>query len=183
MAFDEDNILQDYIARLLTMQDERDEWLEEEDLKTTALELGLSEADLQRIEKTIEAHQQRGLNFIEHASWDEAVNELKQAMALSPLDVSLIHGLARAHLGRWKATGNAEDQEAAERYTRRCIQLDPDHKASYELLQDMKRIPIRATQSGRPTPAKSRLFFFLLLGAVVIISMLLLWLLVSRNGV
>ena len=84
MSFDDEKILQDYIARLLTMQDKRDEWLGEQDLKTVARDLGLSGADLKRLDAVTEAHRQRGKNFARHGAWDEAIAEFRQATVLDP---------------------------------------------------------------------------------------------------
>ena len=53
MAFDDEKILQDYLARLLEMQDERDEWLSADDLHAAARDLGLSDEDLARVEASI----------------------------------------------------------------------------------------------------------------------------------
>ena len=151
MNFDDENILQDYIARLLSVQDERDEWLGENDLKAVARDLGLSDEDLARIEATTEAHRQRGQHFSEHRAWDDAVAEYRQAVVLDPFDVPLIHALAVAHARRGEQTGDREDREAAERYARRCIELDPDHQPSYKLLTALKK-PLEA--AAAPTAAR-----------------------------
>lgn len=151
MSFDDENILQDYITRLLAIQDERDEWLDENDLKTAARDLGLSDEDLARIDATAEAHRQRGQHFSRHDAWDDAIVEYRQAVALKPFDVSLVHALAVAHASRYEQTKNAEDREATDRYTRRCIELDPNHQPSYELLSALKQ-PV--TTPVKPTARK-----------------------------
>ncbi len=115
MSFDDESILQDYIARLLSTQDERDEWLSEDDLKTVAHDLGLSDEDLARIEATTEAHRQRGQHFSQHGAWDDAVAEYRQAVVLDPFDVPLVHALAVAHASRWEETRDREDRESFDR--------------------------------------------------------------------
>lgn len=145
MNFEDERILQDYIARLLSMQDERDEWLGEDDLKAAARDLGLSDADLARIEATTEAHRQRGHRFSQHDAWDDAIAEYRKAVTLDPFDVSLVHALAVAYASRYEETGATADREEAERYARRCIELDPNHAPSYDLLTALK-------QSAATTP-------------------------------
>ncbi|HMB90132.1 MAG TPA: hypothetical protein VKP65_04745, partial [Rhodothermales bacterium] len=86
MAFDDDQILEDYIARLLNVQDTRDALLDESDLQGAARDLGLSERDLARADAMAEAHRQRGKNFARHDAWDEAIAEFRQAMVLDPFD-------------------------------------------------------------------------------------------------
>ena len=171
MSFDDESILQDYIARLLSMQDERDEWLGEDDLKTVARDLGLSDEDLARIEATTEAHRQRGQHFSQHDAWDDAIAEYRQAVVLDPFDVPLVHALAVAHASRWEETRDPEDRETAERYTRRCIELDPNHQPSYEILQELKRRPVRTGGPTRADKAKSKA---LVVGTVVVVVVLVL---------
>ncbi len=141
MPFDEEKILQDYIARLLSLQDERDEWLGEDDLKKAARDLGLSDRDLVRIDAVAEGHRQRGRNFSRHEAWDEAIAEFRQAMVLDPFDVPLLHELAVAHASRYQQTHRDDDRAAARHYARRCIQLDADHQRSYELLTALQQAP------------------------------------------
>ncbi|MFQ5569289.1 MAG: FxLYD domain-containing protein [Rhodothermales bacterium] len=169
MSFDEEHILQDYIARLLTMQDERDEWLDDSDLKKAAMDLGLSPTDLQRIDEAVEAHRQRGKNFSQHGVWDEAIAEYRQAAVLRPFDVSLIHELAVAHASRWQASRDTVDRDDAERYARRCIELDPNHHPSYELLTALKHRP-------KPPGRRAGVIAIVAMAAVVMVLGILVYL-------
>ena len=146
MAFDDDQILQDYIARLLSVQDTRDALLDEADLQAAARDLGLSERDLARADAIAEAHRQRGKNFARHDAWDEAIAEFRQAMVLDPFDVSLLHELAVAHASRYEETHDPEDRSAAYTYAQRCTQLDPNHAPSFALISALNK-----TASGNLT--------------------------------
>ena len=95
-------------------------------------------------------------------------------MALKPFDVAITHGLATAHKARYWETGNTLARDEAERYARRTIQLEAGHTASYELLKALKRTPIRATESGRPS-RKTGVVFLSILFAVVTLTLLLLF--------
>lgn len=175
--FDDENILQDYLVRLMTMQDQRQDWLEEADLKTAAQDLGLSDEDLKRLAAATEAHRTRGRSFTERGLWDEAVDAYNQAATLSPFDAESVHELARAYLGRWRVTGDEADHAAAERYAHRTLQLAPEHSASYEVLQELKRRPVR---TGGPTRAEKNLSKTLVVGAVaalVVLALLVLFIL------
>ena len=168
-SFDDENILQDYLVRLMTMQDQRQDWLEEADLKTAAQDLGLSDADLERLAAATEAHRTRGRSFTERGLWDEAVEAYSQAATLNPFDADAAHELARAYLGRWHVSGDEADHAAAERYTHRTLQLAPEHSASYEVLQELKRRPVR---TGGPTRAEMNLSKTLVVGTVVVLVVL-----------
>ncbi len=171
MSFDDESILQDYIARLLSTQDERDEWLSEDDLKTVARDLGLSDDDLERLAATTEAHRTRGRSFAERGLWDEAVEEYSQAATLNPFDAAATHELTQAYLGRWHTTGDALDHAAAERYAHRTLQLDAEHAASYEIIKELKR---RLTTTDGPSQAEVRTSRGLLFGGMALIAVLIL---------
>lgn len=164
-AFGDEAILQGYLARLMTMQDQQQTWLEEDDLRIAARDLGLSEDDLERLQATTEAHRARGRRFVERRLWDEAVEAFRQAAALRPFDAALSLEVADAYRGRWEATGDDADRLAAERYAHRTLELDPEHEAAYEVLRQLKRQPIR---SAGPPAAKVRLSMTLLLLAMVL---------------
>lgn len=152
MAFDQEAILQQYIARLMDLQDARDDWLGEDDLEQTARDLGLSTRDLERARATVERHRERARRFSQHDAWDDAVAEYRQALVLAPLDAGLAYELAVAHASRYEATADAADHAAAERYARRAIDLDPELAPAYELLGVLKK------SSGAPqTVSRQRL--------------------------
>ena len=161
MTFDDEEILQNYIGRLLALQDDRKEWLGEDDLKRVAHDLGLSDEDVARLEAVTEAHRQRGKNFGRHGAWDEAISEFRQATVLDPFDVPLLYELAVAHASRFEESQDDEDREATQRYAHRCIELDPNHHASFELLAALKPKPRQA-----PQPPRARL---IVAGAVVLL--------------
>jgi cytochrome c-type biogenesis protein CcmH/NrfG len=177
-SFDDEAILQGYLARLMTMQDEQPKtWLEEEDLTSAARDLGLSDTDLVRIQDMVAGHKQRGRSFMERGLWDEAIDAFQQATTLDPFNADLFHDYAKAHLGRWRATGSEGDKRAAEQYAHRTLELDAEHTASYEILQELKRNPVR---SGAPSAADQRtskaLVFFTLLALAVLAASLLIFL-------
>lgn len=169
-SFDDEHILQDYLSHLMTLQDQREDWLEEADLKEAARDLGLSDQDLERLAATTEAHRTRGRQFAERGLWDEAVGAYRQAAMLTPFDVAAVHDLAEAYLGQWRVTGDPDHQAAAERYAHRVLQLDPDHQGAYTTLQELKRRPVR---TGGPTQAEIRTSKTLLFGAMVAVVLLL----------
>ncbi len=135
---DREHLLQQYIQRLLDVQDQQDDGLTEADLERIAADLGLDEADRAHVAELVEDHQQRGLTFAAHHHWDEAIQEYRQAVALRPLQVPLLHKLALAHQARWLARHDGTDREAALSYVKRCIRLDPQHQPSYTLLTALK---------------------------------------------
>lgn len=169
--FDDESILEDYLTRLMTLQDQREDWLEKTDLDDAARDLGLTGEDLDRLKAATDAHRTRGRSFAERELWDEAVEEFRQAAALQPFEASLTHHLASAYLGRWRYTGEDQDRADAERYAHRTLQLDPEHTASYEVLQELKRRP---TRTAGPSQAQVRMSSGLLFGTMALGILLIL---------
>jgi tetratricopeptide (TPR) repeat protein len=165
--FEDELILQDYISRLLELQDERGTFLEKEDLTTTAQDLGLTDEELQKVEAAVEAHRKRGANYAKYNRWDDAIDEYRQAVALAPFDQELALGLARAYQGRWQKLGHAADREEAARYARRAIDLDADYAEAFRLLEELDRQPIRATTSSTPSRSNVVLSTILLAGGLI----------------
>jgi tetratricopeptide (TPR) repeat protein len=169
MTSDDDKILQDYIERLLVLQDEHEDWLDEQELEDVARDLGLSDEDLAGLEERIDADWQRGRHFYENGAWDDAVRELRRAAVLDPFNVPLLQELAAAHVSRWQETRRDEDRNAAERYARRCIELDPNHEPSFGLLATLSPLA-----TGKRKPARSKAWVFMVAaGAVAMLGLLI----------
>ena len=177
-GFEDEAILQDYIARLLNMQDGRDTWLERQDLEATARDMGLSDEDLAKIDASVAAHSRRAERYRGHNRWGEAIDEYRQAVALAPFDADLTLGLARAYQGRWQQGGDTADREAAQRYARRTIDLDAEQDEAFALLDELdRRTPIRARSTAStagPSEAKVRLSNTLLAGSMIAVVVLVL---------
>ncbi|MEP7218032.1 MAG: hypothetical protein ABI876_03905 [Bacteroidota bacterium] len=106
-------ILQQYIGRVMALQNERRQSLELEDLRNIARELGMSEEDVTAADAAAQAHLERGMRHLQYRRWDDAVNELSDAVALNPVGVEGLHGLATAYKERWVATRRDEDSVQA----------------------------------------------------------------------
>lgn len=134
MSLDHDEIQREYIDRILELRQQRDESLTPEDLQEVARDLGLTEADLAAAEQAARDHLARGERYLEHGRCDDAVAELTDAAALAPGWLEAALRLAEAHAARHAARPNGADQAAAQRWARRCLELDPECEAAYELL-------------------------------------------------
>lgn len=126
--------LKAYIARILAVKADRSADLSADDLRAIALDLGLSEDDLAAGRAEAERYHQRGMGFLRHRRWADAVEELKAASALAPDRLDVCHALASAHAGRWHQDRHPVDRDAAEALARRCLDLAPDHEPSFVLL-------------------------------------------------
>lgn len=129
-----------------------------------ALELGLTEADLARVEATVDDHVARGRNFLAHTCFDDAVREWRAARALAPWRPDVAHGLAEAHAARFHEAGDTRDRAEAEALARARLAKEPDHQPSYVLLRALSEPrpsrwrawwPFGARQKRAPPPGGS----------------------------
>jgi hypothetical protein len=130
-------LIQAYVSQLFAVQARRQAELGEADLSEIAQELGLSEADLAAAERAASDHHARGVGFVRHKNWTEAISELERACALRPAHVPSAAALASAYERRFKAEKREEDRAAAELYARRCLLRDPRHGPSFKLLSTL----------------------------------------------
>ena len=152
---DQKSPLATYIQRVLALKEERAAALSEEELREVALEIGLTETDLAAVEAAAADHQLRGQGFLEHRRWDDAIRELEEAVAVSPNQVDRLHALAGAYSGRWQEGRDPDDRSRAELVARQCLELDPRHEASIEVLNDLDRSPA-VTSTSHPDPSSHR---------------------------
>jgi hypothetical protein len=162
--------LKAYIARILAVKADQSATLSADDLRAIALDLGLSEADLAAGHAEAERYHQRGLGFLRHRRWADAVDELSAAGALAPDRLDVLHALASAHAGRWHQRRHPTDREAAESLARRCLDLAPDHEPSFVLLNTLD-------PAARTGPSRRWLKPALLLGLglVVLVGVMGVW--------
>jgi len=141
--------LQLYIERVTALQAERGRALELHDMKEIARELGMSEEDIAAADSAARAHLDRGLRHSSYGRWDDAIVELREAAALDPMNVEVLHALALSHKERWLAVGDPEDRRQAAELARQSVALDPAHDPSYLLLNDLDK----PRQGGGTDPA------------------------------
>ncbi|MNS61380.1 hypothetical protein D3C72_944090 [compost metagenome] len=145
-----DDVLQAYLTRILALKDQQPAGLSAGELEAIALELGLSEADLAAGQAEAERYFQRGAGFMRHQRWDDAITELSAAAALAPGRLAVLHALAEAHAARWRAGRDRGDRDRAEALARRCLDLAPDHEASFTLLNALDGQGPIGQVPGRP---------------------------------
>lgn len=134
---DRDSIIRSYLEKITALEATRRNSLRSDDLHELARSLGMSEDDLAAAEAARRAHVDRGVNHARYKQWDDAITELKEALAYDPMDVETLHSLALAHQGRWTQRGNQDDRQQARSLARRLLEIDPRHEASFALLGEL----------------------------------------------
>ncbi len=146
-----------YISRAIDLAAEREDELTDEELAAIAADLGLSPEDLARVDQVIEDHIERGRGYARHEMWDDAIDELEEALTLAPRRIDATAELADAYLGRFEATDYTDDKQRARELARRCLQLDPTYEPAFDLLARIDgEAPARASTPSRKNSAGKR---------------------------
>ncbi|MBC7882135.1 MAG: hypothetical protein H7Y37_12480 [Anaerolineae bacterium] len=127
-----------YIDRLVAFHVQQQRWLSLEEMRQVSQEFGLSEGDITVADCEGRRLREKGLVHCHYRQWDEAIVDLTVAVSVDPLSVEGLHGLARAYQGRWSTQRKPEDLQESRRLSRRCLQIDPNHKASVILLSQLR---------------------------------------------
>jgi hypothetical protein len=127
-----------YIDRLVASHVQQQRWLGLEEMRQVSQSLGLSEGDIVIADGEGRRLLDKGLVHCHYRQWDEAIVDLTIAVSIEPLSVEGLHGLARAYQGRWSTHKKSSDCQEARRLSRRCLQIDPNHKASKTLLTQLR---------------------------------------------
>ncbi len=132
---DHEDIIKAYIDRIMRVKDGPS--MTQADLDGIARELGLTKGDFSRIRAAVDDHRGRGTAFLNSGYFAESISELEKALSLRPVDPDLMHELADAHFRCARKTGDGRQLGLAETYSRRVIELDSKHKASFALLESI----------------------------------------------
>jgi hypothetical protein len=126
-----------YIDRLVALHVQQQRWSSLEEMRQVSQGLGLSEGDIVIADCEGRHLRDKGLAHCHYRQWDAAIVDLTIAVSIEPLSVEGLHGLARAYQGRWSIHKKSADCQEARRLSRRCLQIDPKHKASKILLAQL----------------------------------------------
>ncbi len=169
-----------YLKRVMALKEERRRTPSEEELKSIAREIGLSDEDLAAIDQAAADHAVRGQGYLDHGRYGDAITELEESVAVAPRRVEWLHALARARAGRWREGREATDRERAEALARECLEIDPRHDASYEVLNELDSSGAAPKTGGGDVPPAKRAAVLLTLFVVavllaVVIGAIVLW--------
>lgn len=152
----QDDIVQNYVERLLKLQSERAESLTSSDLREIAHEVGLSDADLKAAAEIAEKNWQRGLGYLQYGRHDDAIKELEAAAALAPVRIDILYATAQAYRDRYRSLRHPDDRRKAELFVRRCLDIEPQHQPSFQLLNDLDHAYLTVVSKPSPPPVKLR---------------------------
>jgi hypothetical protein len=146
----DDQQLKRYTERIVAEKAARDAAnataLDESTLHAVAVELGLDPAV---VKQAADDHRVRADGFRAHGRLDDAIAELEQACALSPLDDALRLALGEALAARFVARGSSDDGERARVIARHLLATNPRHTAAFTLLNTVDAPPPASARRPR----------------------------------
>ncbi len=159
-------MLEAYLEKMMTLQMmPREKPLTEAEMKKTALDLGMSEADWQESRKLFSDSLQRGQGSLALKNWDAAIKELEQAYGLNPSSIDAAFGLAQAYKGLFLESQRSDYKSKAEEYANRALLVNPSHRPSLNLLSELRQT-VKAVEKKQQ---RQKVIFYAAAAAVVLI--------------
>jgi len=170
----ESKIIEEYVAKMLDVQKEQFEKpLTLDELKEIAYSVGMSESEWQASQQVMEQHLRTGKGHVRNKNWQDALTELKQAVAINPYHEEGLYNLALSYHQLYRQTGSdifkTEAKSAAERALKN--QDSKMDSAAISLLNE-----IRNTESAqRNKRNKVLMITAAVISAIFLIFILVLW--------
>ncbi|MCS6822522.1 MAG: tetratricopeptide repeat protein [Microscillaceae bacterium] len=152
--------LKAFIQKLLELQ-QKEKPLSLEEMKAIAHSIGLSEADWQNVMQAFEGYLLRAKGYLKYGNWQDAIEELEQALALNPSHKEVLTCLVQAYYQKWIASRSPKDKEKALQYAERCIQIHPTFTPAYKIRSELKGLSRK--NSANSLLLKKTLWIFLLI--------------------
>lgn len=169
------------MKKLTELQYARQETLySDEELKQIAFDSGFTEAEWQEARKRAEKQKQRGKYHIVHANWQDAVEELEAACALTPNDAEAHTMAAEAYINRGGTQQNTEDFRQAEYHLNQALLIDSKYENAFKLKRELNtRRKILTTQTHKSTRNR-KLIRWMILGGIALV--VIFWYFTSYNS-
>lgn len=126
--------IDNYIQRVSELSQSGQKIPTNEELEKIASELGISTAEIEIAKKQSEDHFVRSQGYMNLKHWDDAINELQEAVVFNPSNLEMLNLLANAHLGRWLEKHLRDDELQIKIRIKQCLEIKPDHQESLQLL-------------------------------------------------
>ena len=133
------SFIDNYIRRVTELSQSPQRIPSATELEKMAADLGLSPEEIESAQKQSQDHLTRAQGYMRLKHWDDAIEELIEAVALCPSNSDLLLSLAAAHLGRWYQRHRRDDVENVRLRVRECLSLMPDSEEALNLLAKLDR--------------------------------------------
>ena len=133
------SFIENYIQRVTELSQSPQRIPSAAELEKVAADLGISPNEIEEAQKKSQAHLTRAQGYMRLKHWDDAIEELQEAVTLCPSNEHLLLSLATAHLGRWYQRHRRDDVENVRLRVRECLSIQPDSQEALELLAKLDK--------------------------------------------
>lgn len=126
--------IENYIQRVSELSQSGHKIPTNEELAKIAAELGISTEEIETAQKQSQDHFLRAQGYFNLKYWDEAIDELQEAVVFNPSNLEVLNLLANAHLGRWQEKHRRDDELQIKTRIKQCLEIKADHQESLQLL-------------------------------------------------
>jgi len=146
MSLVQNGVIEDYIQRVTELSQSTQRIPSASELEAIATELGIDPSEIQAAQKYSEDHYVRAQGYMRLKYWDDAIEELEEAIAFNPGQSEMLICLGQAHLGRWQQKHQKEDAEQLHLRVRQCLSLQPNSEEALNLLAVFRKARQNRTQ-------------------------------------
>jgi tetratricopeptide (TPR) repeat protein len=132
-------VIENYIQRVTELSQSPQRIPSAAELEKVAADLGISPDEIEEAQKQSLAHLTRAQGYMRLKHWDDAIEELTEAVALCPSNEDLLLSLAAAHLGRWYQRHRRDDVENVRLRVKECLSIQPDSEEALNLLAKLDK--------------------------------------------
>ncbi len=133
-----DDNLKAYIEQALKIR-QTQESVSDAEMQKIALELGLSSADLLKVESAFNDSLVRGKGFMKFKDWHSAIKELEYAVILKPNNAAVLQALALCYTYVAALEKDREIYEKAKQTVQKSLLVDATHEYSFMLASELNK--------------------------------------------
>ena len=133
-----DNNLKAYIEQALKLK-QTQEGVSADEMQKIALSLGLTEADLAKVEDVFKGALLRGQGFMKFEDYESAIKEFEYAALLKPNNAEVLQGLAYCYTHFAVINDDKKIYQKAQETIKNALLIDPSHEKSYAISSELNR--------------------------------------------
>ncbi len=139
--------LHDFARAVAARQAQQEQLVDETTMKDIAASLGMSEDEILKARAEGDARKEQAVNLRQRGLINDAIAELEQASAWTPLDVEVQTLLADCYVRRGRAQQSAADLEKGRQLALQVLQMAPGNREAPQILQVIQMNPVKEDSS------------------------------------
>ncbi|OHX65389.1 hypothetical protein [Flammeovirga pacifica] len=128
-----------FIERLYEIKESNSNKVTQADLKSMALEMGLTDLDWVRMQDLFSSHLARAIGYHKYKNWDDSIYELDQALTINPFDSKCFFLTASCYANKYYEEERKTDREQAIHFANKVLEINPLDEKSLQLLSSLKK--------------------------------------------